>query len=92
MTSLVVEEEDVVSAMVDPTEESLGISAYRSPLVPGFSAVSKARYSDFCVHEGKLETMAIHTHIDVYTKAKATGRMFRQPILFLLLQSVSMER
>ncbi len=36
-----------------PTEVGLGISAYLSPHVPGFSGVSKARYSDFVVHEGK---------------------------------------
>ena len=37
----------------DPTEKSLGIKAYLSPHVPGFSAVSKGRYSDFVVHEGR---------------------------------------
>jgi hypothetical protein len=36
----------------DPTEVELGIATYLSPNVPGFSAVLKARYSDFVVHEG----------------------------------------
>jgi hypothetical protein len=36
----------------DPTECMLGIAKYLSPNVPGFSAVLKARYSDFVVHEG----------------------------------------
>lgn len=39
---------------LDPTEVELGISVYLSNNnnVPGFSAVSKARFSDFVVHEG----------------------------------------
>jgi tRNA pseudouridine13 synthase len=39
---------------LDPTEVSLGISAYLSSSSSsvGFSAISKARYSDFVVHEG----------------------------------------
>jgi hypothetical protein len=36
----------------DPTEIKLGIATYLSPNVPGFTAVLKARYSDFVVHEG----------------------------------------
>jgi hypothetical protein len=36
----------------DPTECEVGIAKYLSPNVPGFSAVLKARYSDFVVHEG----------------------------------------
>ena len=39
------------SPIIDPTEKSLGISAYMNPSVPGFSAVVKGRYSDFVVHE-----------------------------------------
>ena len=36
----------------DKQEKMMGISAYASPQVLGFAAVSKARYSDFVVHEG----------------------------------------
>ena len=35
----------------DTTETSFGICAYRSPNIPGFSAVLKGRFSDFIVHE-----------------------------------------
>jgi len=41
------------SQMLDPTEVSLGISCYRSSTTAGFSAVSKARFSDFVVHESE---------------------------------------
>jgi hypothetical protein len=41
----------------DPTECELGIAKYLSPNVPGFSAVLKARYSDFVVHEGMYSTV-----------------------------------
>lgn len=37
---------------VCPEEVNVGISAYAIPNVDGFSAISKARYSDFIVHEG----------------------------------------
>ena len=40
----------------DPTEVELGIATYLSPNVPGFTAVLKARYSDFVVHEGMYIT------------------------------------
>jgi hypothetical protein len=36
----------------DPIEQSLGLTAYLSPQISGFSAISKARFSDFIVHEG----------------------------------------
>ena len=52
----------------DPTEDSLGISCYMSPNIPGFYAVSKARYSDFIVHE---------VHIDG-TVARLTDQSIRQ--------------
>lgn len=39
----------------DATETSLGICAYRSPDVPGFSGVLKGRFSDFLVHEVSLD-------------------------------------
>jgi tRNA pseudouridine13 synthase len=38
-------------AIVDPTERELGILTYQSPALTGFTAVLKARYSDFVVHE-----------------------------------------
>jgi TruD family tRNA pseudouridine synthase len=41
--------------VTDETEVSLGISTYMSPHVPGFSAISKARFSDFLVHEVGLD-------------------------------------
>lgn len=41
----------------DPTEVSLGISMYMTPNAEGFHAVSKARYSDFIVHEGMNESL-----------------------------------
>jgi hypothetical protein len=41
---------------LDVMESHMGITVYLSPEFPGFSAVSKARYSDFCVHEGKLQS------------------------------------
>jgi tRNA pseudouridine13 synthase len=39
----------------DEIEKSLGISEYMSPSAQGFSAVVKARYSDFVVHEVGLD-------------------------------------
>lgn len=39
----------------DEIERSLGISEYMCPSAPGFSAVVKARYSDFVVHEVGLD-------------------------------------
>ena len=36
----------------DEVEQRMGICAYASPENEGFAAVLKARYSDFCVHEG----------------------------------------
>jgi tRNA pseudouridine13 synthase len=39
----------------DKREESLGIATYMAPDHPGFSAVVKARYSDFVVHEVNLQ-------------------------------------
>ena len=39
---------------LDPVEVALGISCYRSSHVAGFSAVSKARFSDFVVHESQF--------------------------------------
>lgn len=39
----------------DEIEKQLGISEFMSPSVPGFSAVVKARYSDFVVHEVGLD-------------------------------------
>ena len=36
----------------DEVERRMGICAYAAPDIEGFSAVLKARYSDFCVHEG----------------------------------------
>ncbi|GAX27746.1 tRNA pseudouridine13 synthase [Fistulifera solaris] len=39
----------------DPIEQSLGLTAYLSPHVPGFSAISKGRFSDFIVHEVDLD-------------------------------------
>ncbi|GKY96822.1 hypothetical protein MPSEU_000641400 [Mayamaea pseudoterrestris] len=36
---------------IDPIEQELGITTYLCPDVVGFSAVLKARYSDFVVHE-----------------------------------------
>lgn len=35
-------------------EQSMGICAYASSENEGFAAVLKARYSDFCVHEGTI--------------------------------------
>jgi hypothetical protein len=48
--------EPVSRPVIDPTEDTLGISTYLvwSSTEYGFSAISKARYSDFIVHEGKL--------------------------------------
>jgi hypothetical protein len=40
----------------DPAELEVGISAYRND-APGFSAVLKARYSDFLVREGTITTL-----------------------------------
>lgn len=39
---------------LDPAEVELGISTYLSARHAGFGAVSKARYSDFVVHESTL--------------------------------------
>lgn len=44
-----------MNVATDPIEEELGITAYLSPEIPGFSAVLKARYSDFVVHEGTTD-------------------------------------
>jgi hypothetical protein len=41
-----------VDAVLDPAEVEVGISVYLNDDAPGFSAVLKARYSDFLVHEG----------------------------------------
>lgn len=50
----------------DEIEKSLGISAYMSPAAEGFSAVVKARYSDFVVHEVGLDgTIARLTSRDI---------------------------
>jgi hypothetical protein len=38
--------------VLDSLEQAVGISTYLHPEISGFSAVSKARYSDFIVHEG----------------------------------------
>jgi len=43
------------SSSFDEAERSVGISAFVSPNTPGFAAVSKARYSDFVVHEVDVE-------------------------------------
>ena len=40
----------------DKQEQAMGISNYASPLLNGFSAVLKSRYSDFVVHEGTFVT------------------------------------
>lgn len=40
-----------MAARYDNVEKAMGIEAYASPDAPGFAAVSKARYSDFVVHE-----------------------------------------
>lgn len=37
----------------DAIECEMGISTYAAPDHEGFAGVSKARYSDFVVHEGK---------------------------------------
>jgi tRNA pseudouridine13 synthase len=60
------EEEDAPVVLVwDPVEVELGISLYLSPEVPGFSAVSKGRYSDFVVHEVALDgSMAKLTSVE----------------------------
>ena len=39
----------------DDVEQQFGIMAYASPKVPGFAAVLKGRFSDFCVREGMLK-------------------------------------
>jgi len=59
----------------DSTEHELGISVYLSPDHDGFSAVSKARYSDFVVHEvgldgqqAKLESMSVDECITTSAK------------------------
>ena len=36
----------------DEIEQQFGIKSFASPNVPGFAAVLKGRYSDFCVREG----------------------------------------
>jgi hypothetical protein len=51
----------------DPTEERLGIKTYLCPDVPGFSAVLKARYSDFIVHEGELYLCSFVVTVDSLT-------------------------
>ena len=38
----------------DIAEQKFGIKAYASPSIPGFAAVLKGRFSDFCVREGEL--------------------------------------
>lgn len=43
------------SVVYDNVEKSLGIGEYMSPTVAGFSAVMKARYSDFVVHEVAID-------------------------------------
>jgi tRNA pseudouridine13 synthase len=43
------------SVIFDPTEQELGIRVYLSPHMNGFTAVLKARYSDFVVHEVALD-------------------------------------
>lgn len=48
-------ERDNTQANYDNIEHDLGISEYMSPSVQGFSAVVKARYSDFLVHEVRLD-------------------------------------
>ncbi len=57
---------DSTLADFDEIEKSLGISEYMSPLAQGFSAVVKARYSDFVVHEVGLDG----------TIARLTSRQF----------------
>jgi hypothetical protein len=47
------DDENNVLCHYDNAEAAVGISAYLSPSIPGFSAVLKGRYSDFIVHEGK---------------------------------------
>jgi tRNA pseudouridine13 synthase len=53
--------DEKIPAGFDETEYKLGIQTYMSPHHPGFSAVVKARYSDFIVHEvdldGKIATL-----------------------------------
>lgn len=36
----------------DEIEQRFGIKSFASPNVPGFAAVLKGRFSDFCVREG----------------------------------------
>lgn len=42
----------------DKVEQQFGIMAYASPKVPGFAAVLKGRFSDFCVREGMLKAVS----------------------------------
>lgn len=44
----------------DEAERSVGITAFVSPDAPGFAAVSKARYSDFLVHEGTIHITVLY--------------------------------
>ena len=48
-------EDRTTSHAFDAHEVAVGITAYRSPNVPGFHAVVKARYSDFIVREVSLD-------------------------------------
>lgn len=43
-----------MSQRYDAIEKQFGITAYASPNIPGFAAVLKGRFSDFCVREGML--------------------------------------
>lgn len=76
---------DGIGGVLDPTEVALGISAYWIPIgdaendshaTAGFGAVSKARFSDFVVHEGTCNT---------YTAVHVTALHF---ISFLCLSGV----
>jgi hypothetical protein len=59
---------------LDPTEVELGISIYLSD-APGFSAVSKGRFSDFLVHEGTVHTYWIQQVFYGY-RVSLFGRSF----------------
>lgn len=59
--------------VTDDAERELGITEYLSPGVSGFSAVLKARYSDFCVHEGTFLTGRSVCRLPILTLFDSSG-------------------
>jgi hypothetical protein len=72
---------------MDDSETALGITVYLGSH-EGFSAVSKARYSDFVVHESTFLTPFTHSqHDDALLPSLLTNVMIH---IIELVQSVSM--